>query len=100
MTLLQYATTIMAQNNSINATTTTTTTEDSSTKLRNLQHLNEVLNCFLLEEYFEDRFDPKYKDIETPGKTVEINSATALITYKLELAKNQLKPLDKYYIYM
>jgi len=59
MTILQYATTTMSQYNTI-TTTTITTTEDSSIKLRNLQHLNEVLNCFLLEEYFENRFDPKF----------------------------------------
>lgn len=80
MAFLKYVTTAMNSNSPIN------TTEDSSSKLRSLQYLNEVLNCFLLEEYFDDLFDSKFKDIETPGNTVEINSATALISYKLELA--------------
>ncbi|EAR94331.2 Serine/Threonine kinase domain protein (macronuclear) [Tetrahymena thermophila SB210] len=71
----------------------------STSLLKYAQHLNEILNCFLIDDYFENQLDPKYNDLDNQSKTSDMTSITPIIQYKIDLAKSKPKPSDKFYLY-
>lgn len=47
--------------------------------LKYAQHINEILNCFVADEYFDNQLDPKYNDFDNINRTADMNSITPII---------------------
>ena len=59
--------------------------------LTQAQLANQILNCFLLEEYFSNKIEIGYNDLNNSAKTSDLSSLLNIITHKTELVKMKLK---------
>jgi len=83
----------------LNPSSSNNTNTPSTPTLTQAQLANQILNCFLLEEYFSNKIEPAYNDLNNSAKTSDLSSLLNIITHKTELAKLKIKPQDKWFIF-